>query len=101
MPSSGGSEEVVVNTNENPANGSLAWFWRVTSEGIFFVDNSAKPLTLLKFYNFATRNLRTLRRLDKQAWGGPGLAVSPDGGSILVGQIDAAGSDIMLVENFH
>jgi hypothetical protein len=97
----GGSEEVVVNTNENPANVSFTWYWRVTSEGIFFVDNSAKPTALLKLFSFGTRTVRTVRQLHKQAWGGPGLAVSPDGRTVLIGQIDDSGSDIMLVENFH
>jgi Tol biopolymer transport system component len=91
MPSSGGLEELVVNVNELSDPGHDTWFWRVTTQGIYFLDNSS----------FATRTVRTVRHLEKQAWGGPGLAVSPDGQSVLIGQIDDAGSDIMLVENFH
>ena len=50
----------------------VTWFWRVTTQGIYFVDNSAKPNALLKFFSFATRTVRTVRQLDKQL--GVGLA---------------------------
>jgi Tol biopolymer transport system component len=101
MPSGGGPEELVVNINGQTHSSDDSWFWRVTTQGIYFVDNSAKPNALLKLFSFATRPVRTVRQLDKQAFGGPGLAVSPDGQSVLIGQIDDEGSDIMLVENFH
>jgi hypothetical protein len=65
------------------------------------VDNSARPKPLLKLFSFATRTARAIRQLDKEVWGGPGLAVSPDGRSVLIGQIDDSGSDIMLVQNYH
>jgi hypothetical protein len=31
----------------------------------------------------------------------PGMAVSPDDGSLLYSQVDANNADIMLAENFH
>ena len=99
--SAGGSEEVVVNVNTPGKPADLAWFWRVTRDGIYFVDNSAQPRPLLKLYNFNTRNVRVLRQLDKPAWGGPGLTVTPNGQNVMIGQVDDAGSDLMLVENFH
>jgi Tol biopolymer transport system component/DNA-binding winged helix-turn-helix (wHTH) protein len=101
MPSGGGPEELVVNVNGQTHPSGDTWFWRVTTQGIYFVDNSAKPNALLKLFSFATRTVRTIRQLEKQAFGGPGLAVSPDGQSILLGQVDDWGSDIMLVENFR
>jgi Tol biopolymer transport system component len=101
MPSGGGPEELVVNVNDptHPVIGT--WFWRVTTQGIYFVDNSARPNALLKIFSFATRTVRTVRQLDKPAWGAPGLTLSPDGRAILIGQLNDWGSDIMLVENFH
>src|ERR1700730_3571979 len=33
----------------------------------------------LQLFSFATRTVRTVRQLNKQGFGGPGLAVSPDG----------------------
>jgi Tol biopolymer transport system component len=101
MPSSGGPEELVVNVNELSDPGHDTWFWRVTTRGVYFVDNSAKPNALLKFFNFSPRTVRTVRKLEKQTWGGPGLAVSLDGQTVLITQVDDAGGDIMLVENFH
>jgi hypothetical protein len=100
MPSGGGPEELVVSVNDR-THPALNWFWRVTTHGIYFVDNSANPNALLKLFSFATRTVRTVRQLDKRVWGGPGLAMSPDGRAVLITQVDDAGSDIMLVENFH
>lgn len=42
-----------------------------------------------------------LRQLDKRAWGGAGLAISPDRHTVLIGQLDDSGSDLMLAENFR
>ena len=96
MPSGGGPEELVVNVNDptHPVIGT--WFWRVTTQGIYFVDNSARPNALLKIFSFDTRTVRTVRQLDKPAWGAPGLTLSPDGRAILIGQLNDWGSDIML-----
>jgi Tol biopolymer transport system component/DNA-binding winged helix-turn-helix (wHTH) protein len=101
MPGSGGPDKVVVSVNDPAHAADLTWFWRVTNEGIYFVDNSAKPHPLLKLYSFGTHKVRLLRQLEKQAWGAPGIAVAPDKESVLITQVDVAGSDIMLVENFH
>jgi hypothetical protein len=43
-----------------------------------------------------TRKLLTVERSVTY-----GLTVSPDGGTILYAQLDEAGSDLMLVENFR
>jgi Tol biopolymer transport system component len=101
MPSGGGPEEVVLNVNNRTQSAADNWFWRATTQGIYFVDNSARPSALLKLFSFTSRTTRTLRQLEKQVWGNPGLAVSPDGRNVLIGQMDGAGSDIMLIENFH
>jgi len=101
MPTDGGREEMVISLNSSSTTADLSWFWRVTSEGIYFVDNGGTPLPLLRLYDFRGGKVRTLHTLEKRAWGGPGLTVSPDRKSVLLGQVDNAGSDIMLVENFH
>lgn len=103
LPRNGGPEELVFSVNERTSSDQTlsTWFWRVVQEGIYFVDNSAQPRPLLKFYSFSTRKVRTIRQLEKMAWGAPGIGVSPDRKSVLITQIDDAGSDLMLVENFH
>ena len=103
MPARGGREELIVRISDpDPAAPLQAWwFWRVTKKGIYFIDNPATPKPLLRFMSLPTRKTRTLRQLDKEAWGGPGLAVSPDEKVVLVGQVDERGSDIMMAENFR
>jgi len=59
---------------------------------------------LSHFSNFIASQpklFQAVRQLDKRAGGGAGLAVSPDGRTALIGLVDDAGGDIMLVENFH
>ena len=99
MPVAGGPEELVWRSEDPHA--TLSWFWRVTRKGIYFVDNSAKPNPSLRFLDMKTRTARTLRQLEKYVWGGPGLAISPDEQTALITQIDSAGSDIMIVQNFR
>lgn len=100
MPVAGGAEEPVVSVS-NPTQECCAWFWRLTAEGIYFIDNTAQPLPAIKFYSFASRKTSILAQLEKKAFGGPGLSVSRDRRMALFSQIDNAGSDIMVVQNFR
>lgn len=67
--------------------------------GIYILDPGTSSIEL---FSFATRQRTLVARLQKRPrqWT-PGLAVSPDQGSILVVQEDPTESDIMLVENFR
>ena len=100
IPSSGGAEEPVVSVGDLTTD-CCAWFWQVTKEGIYFIDNTAKPLPAIKFFSFASRKTSVLAQLKKAAFGGPGLYVSADRRLALYGQTDDAGSDIMVLENFR
>ena len=53
---------------------------------------------VVRFLDFNTRARRTVATLEKPY---DDLGVSPDGLTILYGQIDSYGSDLMLVENFR
>jgi Tol biopolymer transport system component/DNA-binding winged helix-turn-helix (wHTH) protein len=97
MPAAGGKEEFV--TGHHQAG---FWrYWRVTERGIYFATASSAG-ALLEFYNFASKQISEVARLSQGAVRYlPGLAVSPDGRSLLYCQMDRSGSDIMMVENFR
>jgi Tol biopolymer transport system component len=74
-------------------------YWTVTGEGIYFYDGFTKGIEL---YSFATHRITQIAKPEKPPtpdW--QGLAVSPDGHSILFAQVDQEVSKIMLVESFH
>jgi Tol biopolymer transport system component/DNA-binding winged helix-turn-helix (wHTH) protein len=91
VPSEGGPERLLL----PPAN----WSWQVRPEGIYYVDNSAQPHPLVQLFRFATGKIMTIGHLDKPPMGGPWLAISPDGHTLLYSQIDSNTSDLMLVKN--
>jgi hypothetical protein len=76
----------------------------VVKEGIYFItrpDSAGRHS--IKFFNFSTRQIRPVSTIESNEsrmleWY---LSVSPDGRWILYSQIDQAGSDLMLVENFR
>jgi Tol biopolymer transport system component/DNA-binding winged helix-turn-helix (wHTH) protein len=97
MPAAGGKEELV--TDHHQAG---FWrYWRVTEQGIYFATATTVG-ALLEFYNFATKQISEVARLARTTERHmPGLAVAPDGRTLLYCQMDRSGSDIMMVENFR
>jgi Tol biopolymer transport system component len=75
--------------------------WLVSASGIYFLDGDP-PRPGIHFLDFASG--RTNRLADiagrPEPWGG-GLALSPDGRSLLFSQRDEIASDIMLIEGFR
>ena len=65
--------------------------------GIYFVP--AEAPRSLRYFDFATRQIRPIFEVDKDF--GSGLSVSPDGRWILYSQVGDVSSDIMLVDHFH
>jgi Tol biopolymer transport system component len=96
MPAQGGPEELFLSTADAP----LGWLWAVNADGIYFATLKDAGVEMKRF-DFRTRRLHRLGELDKLPWGGPGLAVSRDGRTILFSTIDSASSDIVLVENYR
>jgi Tol biopolymer transport system component/DNA-binding winged helix-turn-helix (wHTH) protein len=90
MPVRGGDETKVV---ESVGQRRFA----VRAEGIYCIRATEKGQRL-QFFDFASRTLRDLAPLGRTQLG---LTVSSDGRSVLYSQLDQAGSDLMLVENFH
>ena len=100
MASTGGAEEQVVSVGDATSD-CCSWFWQVAKEGIYFIDNTAKPLPVIKLFSFASGKTSVLAQLEKVAFGGPGLSVSADRRLALYSQVDNMGGDIMVVENFR
>jgi eukaryotic-like serine/threonine-protein kinase len=74
--------------------------WTVTGRGIFFFARTdAKSRSDLWLYDFAKE--KPLKQLTIGKTLGNRFSVSPDGRSLLYTQVDEAGSDLMLVENFR
>ncbi len=76
-------------------------FWALAEKGIYYVNTSSTPpaLEFLAFASGRPTRVADLQRPPTQAE--PGLALSPDGRTILYTQTDQADSDIVLVENFQ
>ena len=78
--------------------------WSLAQRGICFFDLTHPAGPTLKFYDFGTRLVRVLRQFSKEPplpTNDNVISVSEDGRWILYTQIDQAGSDLMLVENFR
>jgi Tol biopolymer transport system component len=97
MPLNGGEEIHVLN---QPA-GDDWWNWTLARNGIYFFDESNSGTTAgVKFFDFATGKKISIATADRSCLG---LAVSPDGRSILYAHNKPAleESSIMLVKNFR
>jgi dipeptidyl aminopeptidase/acylaminoacyl peptidase len=95
MPLDGGEETRVL---DQPG----PWFnWALARTGIYFLNESATPNGRIEFFDFASRKTTPIFSLEKPASAFGGLAVSPDGRSLLYGQIEVDDSSIMWVKNFR
>ena len=90
--SPGGKEEILVETE----GVQLFRYWSLQRDGIVFVTGPNDPA--LRFLDFHTRKVRRIADIPSKLIKGPrgGLAVSPDGGSILYTLEDVNASDVML-----
>jgi Tol biopolymer transport system component len=94
MPVESGQETKVLDS-VNPDT-----LWTVGSKGIYFFSAADdKGRSGLGVYEFATGKTTKLLTVERNVLFG--LTVSPDGRRILYTQLDEAGSDLMLVENFR
>ncbi len=95
MPLDGGEETRVL---DQPG----PWFnWALARTGIYFLNFGNTPNGRIEFFDFATRETTPIFSLEKPASRFGGLAVSPDGRSLLYGQNEFKDSYIMLVKNFQ
>jgi eukaryotic-like serine/threonine-protein kinase len=78
--------------------------WALTEQGIYFGEMSSSAAPVLKFYRFATHQVETFKEFSKETIFDPeatAFSVSPDGQWIIYTQLDQAGSDLMLMENYR
>ena len=74
--------------------------WTVRKEGIYFIVAADKQGHLsICLHEFATGKIRKIVTIERPV--SLGVAVSPDGRTLLYSQFDETGSDLMLVENFR
>jgi Tol biopolymer transport system component/DNA-binding winged helix-turn-helix (wHTH) protein len=100
-PVAGGEETQIL--DQGRAGG-----WALTSQGICFrvgPPHNGSTGPAIKFYAFGNHQVTTIRQFGREvrmmnSSNNP-LSISPDGRWILYAQMDHAGSDLMLVENFR
>ncbi len=95
MPIEGGDETRIL---DQP---SLWSEWRMVQSGIYFFNPTISPNGRIDFFDFASRETTPILTLDSPFPMFGGLAVSPDGKSLLYGQSELDFSYIMLVRNFR
>ena len=76
-------------------------FFRIllVDAGVYFIPAGNAAGGSIKFLSFATNKITQVTSSEKRL--DDGLALSPDGRWILFTQYDQAGSELMLVDNFH
>jgi Tol biopolymer transport system component/DNA-binding winged helix-turn-helix (wHTH) protein len=95
MPLPGGEE---IHILDQPAGDDWS-NWAITRNGIYFLDSTPGPKAAVKFFHFATGRTITISTFGNSP--SIGLAVSPDGRSILYHQTELAESSLVLVKNFR
>ncbi len=97
----GGVENKVLNVPQLDSFGD----WTVTGEGIYYVhryeEGKPEAPVVVKFFDFGTRQSKTITPLEHDPDSNPGLNISADGRWFIHSIDDYRNFDIMLVENFH
>ena len=90
IPVAGGKEAPVIPAVETWGD------FAVTDRGIYFVPPDEPTI---QFYDFATRQVKTIERIDKPL--GFGLDATPDGRFLVYTQADRDTDELLLVDNFR
>jgi Tol biopolymer transport system component/DNA-binding winged helix-turn-helix (wHTH) protein len=84
-----------------PINACHWYEWAVARGGIYFLNLDFPPNGRIEFFDFAHGQSTPIFVLDKPASHFGGLALSPDGKSLLFGQNELNESYIMIVKDFR
>jgi len=96
MPLNGGEETRILDKIAG-----FDWFeWALTT-GIYFLNQDAETNGRIEFFDFSSRETTPIFPLQKPVYRTGGLALSPDGSSLLHSQYEHLDSYIMLVKNFR
>jgi Tol biopolymer transport system component len=95
MPPNGGAETRIWG-GPGPDNWSN---WAVTKSGIYFFAPETGGPPKIEYLEFKTKRLSQIGKLDKPSF--YGMAVSPDGGTLLYSQWDRNEHQILVMEHFH
>lgn len=74
-------------------------YWTLAFGGIYYHGQTLLPYGSIDYFDFATGQSTQVLALEKPFAGG--LALSPNGKSLLFGQNERFDSYIMLLKNFH
>jgi len=97
MPIGGGGETHVLNKPDR-----VDWsLWALAPGGIYFVNQDVPPNGRIEHFDFATGQSTPILKLEKPNPRFGGLALSPDGKSLLFAQSEIQESHVMLVKNFR
>ena len=95
MPLHGGKETRVLNQS-----GGEGWSsWALTPNGIYFINADTEPHATIAYFEFATQRIVPISVMSKPP--SVGLALAPDGRSIVYVQNEFSESNIMLVQNLR
>jgi Tol biopolymer transport system component/DNA-binding winged helix-turn-helix (wHTH) protein len=72
--------------------------WVLSPSGIYFLSESGVAKGKIEFFDFASHKRIQIADVEK---GINGLALAPDGKSLVYGQVDSEDYEIMLVKNFR
>jgi Tol biopolymer transport system component/DNA-binding winged helix-turn-helix (wHTH) protein len=75
--------------------------WTLAPGGIYYHNPTLQPYGSIDYFDFATGQSTQVLALEKPISDIGGLAISPDGKSLLFGQSERLDSYIMLLKNFH
>ena len=76
-------------------------YFDLTTRGAYFLRDAAPPGTIV-FYDFATHRMTPLLDLgDRFLRGMPSLSVTFDDSWMLYSEVDASGSNILMLENLR
>ena len=95
VPAEGGEEKLVL----RGVPGAVLAHWTPGNGGLYFRASENTP-GMLKFLDFKNGRITPVMPIDKP-WDASSMPLTPDGRYLLYDQIDNAGSDLMMVENFR